>query len=205
MDGKPYIPLLHFKFFPSTEGYYNYGIGHMVFDIAVVMARMDNMAYSHANSNIRPITFVNTPYKNASKLFNEILRADEARQNGGNGYVVSENAQGQGSGVTVEAFQSPPITGEWERAFTRLERQIERLGFKLDMPDLGANPNEMSIMADQEATDAPIKQIIEFNRPFFEEAVNFTMDAIRKFVSDEDETPLNSTIDIEMGLSLIHI
>lgn len=199
MDGKPYIPVLHFKFFPSSEGYYNYGIGHMVYDLAVITAQMDNMAYDHAGDNIWPINFLNTPHKNASKLFNDILKAHEARTNGGKGYVVSENAPGQGSGVTLESFQSQPITNEWERAFQRLEQQITRLGFRLDMPDLGANPNEMSIMAEQEATDAPIKQIIEFNASEFEMAVNITMDAIRKFVPDDDQTPLNSTVDIEVG------
>jgi hypothetical protein len=199
MDGKPYIPLLHFKFFPSSEGYYNYGIGHMVYDLAVIMAQMDNMAYNHAGDNIWPIQFVNTPHKNASKLFNEILKAHEMREAGGKGYVVSENQPGQASGVTVEPFQTQPITNEWERAFMRLEKQIERMGFKLDMPDLGANPNEMSIMAEQEATDAPIKQIMEFNASEFENAVLFTIDAIRKFVDDEDQTPLNSLTEIESG------
>jgi hypothetical protein len=67
------------------------------------------------------------------------------------------------------------------------------------MPALGANPNEMSIMAEQEATDAPIKQIIEFNASEFEEAVKFTIDAIRKYIDDKDETPLNSMVDLEMG------
>lgn len=199
MDNKPYIPVLHFKFFPSSEGYYNYGIGHMVYDLAVITAQMDNMAYNHAGDNIWPITFVNTPNKNASKLFNEILKAHEMRAAGGKGYVVSENQLGQGSGVTIEPFQSQPITQEWERAFTRLEQQITRLGFRLDMPDLGANPNEMSIMAEQEATDSPIKQIIEYNASTFEDAVNFTIDAVRKFIPDDDQTPINSTVDIEAG------
>lgn len=198
MDGKPYLPILHFKFFPSSEGYYNYGIGHMVYDIAYVTARMDNMAYNHAGDNIWPITFVNSNSKNTSKLFNEILKAHEMRASGGRGYVLSEN-QGNTAGVTVEPFQSPPITEEWERAFTRLEQQITRMGFRLDMPDLGANPNEMSIMAEQEATDAPIKQIIEFNASEFEMAVNITIDALRKFVDDDDQTPINSTVDIDVG------
>jgi hypothetical protein len=199
MDGKPYLPLLHFKFFPSSEGFYNYGIGHMVYDLAIITAQMDNMAYNHAGDNIWPIQFVNTPNKNASKLFSEILKAHEMRSAGGKGYVVSENPQGQGSGVTVEPVQSQPITGEWERAFQRLEKQIERMGFRLDMPDLGSNPNQMAILASQEATDEPIKQIMEFNGTEFEKAVEFTMDAIRKFVDDNDQTPLNSMIDIDAG------
>jgi len=198
MDEKPYIPVIHFKFFPSSEGYYNYGIGHMIYDIAVIMAQMDNMAYSHAGDNIWPINFVNSSQKKTSQLFQDILQAQKMRQAGGRGWVVSDNPAG-GSGVTVESFQTQPITNEWERAFTRLERQIERLGFHLDSPDLGANPNEMSIMADQEATDAPIKQIIEFNTTAFEEIWLFTMDAIRKFIPDDDMTPINSMVDIEVG------
>lgn len=199
MDGKPYLNTLHFKFFPSSEGYYNYGIGHMIYDLAVLTQQMDNMAYNHAGDNIWPINFVNTPNKSASKLFNDILKAHEMRANGGKGYVVSANPPGQGSGVTIESFQSQPITQEWERAFHRLEQQVERFGFHLDAPDLGANPNEMSIMAYQENADEPIKQIIEWNASEFEMAVNMTINAIMKFVDDDDMTPLNSTVDFDNG------
>jgi hypothetical protein len=195
MDGKPYIPIIHFKFFPSSEGYYNYGIGHMLCDLAVVMAKMDNMAYSHAGDNIWPINFVNSSQKKTSQLFQDILQAQKVRDAGGRGWVVSDNPQG-GSGVSVESFQSQPITTEWERAFNRLEKQIERMGFHLDSPDLGANPNEMSIMADQEETDAPIKQVVEWNTTAFEEVWLFAMDAIRKFVADDDMTPINSTTEL---------
>lgn len=198
MDGKAYLPTLHFKFFPSPEGYSNWGIGHMIYDIAVLAARMDSMAYQHAGRNINPINFVNSATKKASKLFNDILQAEAMRDEGGDAYVVSENPQGT-AGVTVESLQSAPITQEWERAFTRLETQINRLGFQLDAPDLGSSPNEMSIMSAQENADAPIKQIIEYNASEFEMAVLITMDFIRKFIPDEDQTPLNSMTDIEIG------
>lgn len=198
MDERPYLPTLHYKFFPSSEGYYNYGIGHMVYDIALLTARMDDMAYQHAGENIHPITLVNSSVKSSSKLFNEILKAHEARDAGGSAYVVSEN-QGGTAGVTMESFQTDPITQEWERAFTRLETQIRRLGFELDAPDLGSSPNEMSIMSAQENADAPIKQIIEYNASEFEMAVLITMDFIRKFVDDDDQTPLNSMVDLEAG------
>lgn len=196
MDGKPYLPTLPIMFFPSSEGFNNYGIGHMIYDIAVLAAKMDDMAYKHATHNIYPINFVNSTSKKASKLFNEILKAEADREAGGDAYVVSENPQGT-AGVTVESLQSAPITNEWERAFTRLETQINRLGFQLDAPDLGSSPNEMSIMSAQENADAPIKQIIEYNASEFEMAVKITMDFIRKFIPDDDMTPLNSTTDIE--------
>lgn len=198
LDGKNEIPTLHFKFFPSSEGYYNYGIGHMVYDIALLASQMDDMAYKHAGDNIWPITLINSATKSPSKLFNELLKAQEARDAGGRGYVVSEN-QGGTAGVSVESFQSDPITQEWERAFTRLETQIRRLGFELDAPDLGSSPNEMSIMSAQENADAPIKQIIEYNASEFEMAVRFTMQFIREFVDDDDQTPLNSMVDLEAG------
>jgi hypothetical protein len=57
----------------------------------------------------------------------------------------------------------------------------------------------MSIMANQESADAPIKQVIEFNASEFEMAVKITMEFIRKFVDDDDMTPLNSMVDLETG------
>jgi len=199
MDGVPYLSMLHFMFFPSSEGYYNYGIGHMVFDIAVLAAKMDDMAYKHGGKNVNPINFVNSSSRSTTKLFKDILKARQDSELGGDAFVISGNSEGS-SGVTVENFQSPPITGEWERMFTRLETQIRRMGFNLDGTELGANPNEMTIMANEESQDAPIKQIIEFNAiPFFQMAVDITMDFIRKFIPDDDMTPLNSTTDIEAG------
>jgi hypothetical protein len=197
MDNEAYLPLLWMRFFPSSEGLYDYGVGQMLYDLIILCARMNNMAYNHAGDNIYPITFVNSPNKGASKLFGEILKAHEMRANGGKGYVVSENQQGAGSGVTLEQFQTPPITAEWERITNDLYREIERLGFKLDMPDLGSSPNEMSILSLQESTDAPIKQITEFNGPEYEMAIKMAMEALRQFVDVDDQTPINSMTDIE--------
>jgi len=197
MDGKAYLPTLHFKYFPSPEGYSNWGIVHLVYDIALLAAKMDNDAYLHTVDNIRPITLVNTTNKSKSKLFADILKAEEAVAAGGRGYVVSENPQGT-SGVSLESFQTNAVTNEWERAFTKLDTQIKRLGFELDAPNLGSSPNQMSIMSAQENADAPIKQVIEYNSTAFEEAILFTMDFIRKFVPDDDQTPLNSMVDIDM-------
>lgn len=191
-----YIPIIHYKCFPSSEGFYNYGIGHALYDLAIVMRRMDNMAFNHAEDNIYPINMVNMPRGEASTFFAKYIAAQEQRRAGGKGFIPMEYGPDGKQGVTLEPFQSLPITQEWERAFTRLERQITRLGIQLDAVDRGENYTATQILAEEENADQVIKQIMEFNASESKFAVEVTMDFIRKFISSKDKTPLNLLTEV---------
>lgn len=200
-EGKAYIPVLHFKCFPSTEGFYNYGLGHYLFDIAIIMAQMDNMAYRHAGDNIDPIQIVNVPKDKTSQFFNSLVMAHEQRASGGKGYAVMErNIDGTpgGSEVNMIPFQSQPITQEWERAFTRLEQQIARIGIPLDAADRGANVTATQVLSEEENSDQLIKQTMEFNASESKFLVEVVLDMIRDTVDPEDDTPLNLTTAINL-------
>lgn len=199
MDDQAYLPIIHFKFFPSTEGFYNWGLGHVLYDLATVASSLDNMAYNHAQDNVYPINFVNVPQGQASKIFAKIREANEQRKAGGKGFAVMEYGAGDmagRSGVTLEPFQSQPITQEWERAFTRIERQVTRLGFELDAADRGANLTATQILSEQESADQTLKQVGEFNASESLFLVKVTLNMLKNLVSVRDKTPIQLTAPI---------
>jgi hypothetical protein len=199
-DGKAYIPVLHYKFFPSTEGFYNWGLGHLLYDIALLSQEMDNMAFRHASDNIDPINFVAVPQKEGSKIFAKIKEANEQRKAGGKGFAVIEYGAGDApgrSGVGIENFESPPITEEWERAFHRLEQQITRLGFQIDAVDQG-QVTATQVLSQEENSDQTVKQIMEFNASESKFAVEVVLSMIKNLVKASNKTPLHITTDIEI-------
>jgi len=201
IDKKPYIPVLHFKFFPSTEGFYNWGLGHLLYDIAVLSQEMDNMAFRHASDNIDPINFVAVPQKEASKIFAKIREANNQRKAGGKGYAVIEYGAGDQpgrSGIGIENFESPPITQEWERAFQRLEQQITRMGIQIDAVDQG-NVTATQVLSQEENSDQMIKQVMEFNASESKFAVEVVLQMIKDLVKNSDKTPIHITHDIEIN------
>lgn len=201
IEGEAYIPLIHFKCFPSTEGFYNWGLGHALFDLAEVMASMDNMAYNHALDNVYPINFISIPKGQATKVFAKIQQANEQRKAGGKGYAVLEYGAGDApgrSGIGIEPFQSQPITQEWERAFTRIERQITRLGIQLDAVDRGTTITATQVLSEEENSDQNLKQIMEFNASECKFLVEVTLNMMKNLVSKRDKTPVHFTTNFKV-------
>ena len=198
MNGEGYIPIIHKLCFPSSEGFYNYGIGHILYDLALIMARMDNMAINHAEDNIYPINLVNVPQGESSKFFNKILMAHRQRAAGGKGYAVNEfNPSNPNARVSLEPFQTAPITTEWERAFTRLEQQITRLGIQLDAVDRGATTTATQILAEEENADAVVKQIMEYNASETKFTIEVVIDMIKKLVPEYSNLPIDTNTKIK--------
>lgn len=202
LNKEPYIPVLHFKYWPSTEGFYNPGIGHFLYDIALLSQEMDNMAFRHASDNIDPINFVAVPQGQESKVFAKIRTANDQRKAGGKGYAVigygSGDAAGR-SGIGIENFQSPPITEEWERAFTRLEKQIGRLGIQIDSVDRGEQITATQTLSEEENADQNVKQVMEFNASEFKFAVSIVLQMMKELVKKTDKTPIHISHIVEIA------
>ena len=61
MDGEAYIPVLQFICMPSSAGFWNNGLGNMLYDLAYVSKQMLNMGVGHAEDNTYPYTLINVP------------------------------------------------------------------------------------------------------------------------------------------------
>jgi hypothetical protein len=90
MDKKPFIPVIQYSCMPSAEGFYNHGIGAMLYDLAIVSRRLMNMEVAHIEDNVYPITLINTPQGKSSEFFQKLKMAHEMRTTGNKGYVAME-------------------------------------------------------------------------------------------------------------------
>jgi len=199
-DGEPYIPFLHFMAFPSSEGFYNYGLGHILYRLAILTRQLNNRAINYVIDNVDPIRMVNVPAGDASKFFNKLLAAQEAQAGGRKGFIINEySASDPNAGsINIETFRSEPITTEWERLFARLDQEIKRLGIPLDDIDRGRSTTATQIIAEEENADLFVKQILEQNASEFQFAWEVSIEFIKEFVSNKNKTRINMTTAVEM-------
>lgn len=192
-----YIPMIHFKFIPSSEGFYNYGLGHCLYDIAMLLAEVDNMALKHAKKNVNPINIVTVPKNQEAVVINKIREAQKMEAAGGIGVaIVGTDATNNGQ-VGIEPFITVPITQEWERLIERLETLVRQLGFNLNPIDQNDNATQMEILANEENTNKRIEQIMRFNASECKMIYKIAIDLMSKNIKKSDKTPLNLSLDID--------
>jgi len=193
MNKEAYIPFIHLMCFPAAEGFYNHGIGHYVYRLAVITRQLDNKAINYGMDNVDPIRMVNVPKGEASKFFNKLFTAEETQSSGRKGFLVNEYGAGdQARQVNVDTFQSTPITQEWERLFTRLEQSLKRIGINIDEVDISSATATERIASDEHANQA-VRQIMEQNASEFQFAWELGVDFVKEFISKNDKTVINMT------------
>ena len=201
-DGMPYIPVAQNICMPSAIGFYNHGVGDMLYDLAIVSRRLLNMELAHVEDNTYPITLVNVPQGEAAKFFNKLARAHDQRAAGYKGTVALEyDPQNPGaSSVQAQSLLTNNLTNEWQLIYDTLTREIQRLGISLDEVDRGTNVTASQIIAEEESANAFVKQVMEYNATELQFTVELAIDMVKTFVSKRDETPLNLTTSIESEL-----
>lgn len=197
MNDEPYIPVLHWKGMPSLQGFYNHGIGDMVYDLALITEKLFNMELGHIEENVFPITLVNTPQGQASEFMQKLKMAYKMRTAGNKAFVAMEyDPSGPNTPSQAQSLLTNNLFQEWQAVNQKLENEINRNGVGLDEIDRGPNPTATQILAEEDARNAFIKQLMEYNVTTTEKAVNITMDGIKKFVKTGNKMKLDLTTRI---------
>lgn len=196
--GECYIPILQFICVPSKRGPWNKGIGHLLYKLAIVSARMLNMELGHAEDNTYPITLINTPQSEAANFFQKLAMADKMRAAGKKPFVAMEYDPNSpnASQVSAQALLTQNLYNEWQQIYNILIDEIQMLGINLKELTTEGNPTATEILSDEENSNAWVKQMMEYNASESQEAVEITLDAISKFVSKKSKVPLNLTTSI---------
>jgi hypothetical protein len=201
LNGSPYIPVLQWMCMPSYEGFWNYGIGHILYDLAIVHRRLLNMAVNHAEDNIYPYALVNVPQGEAAKFFNKLKMAGEMRAKGMKGWVPIEyDPSNPNTGrVSAESLTTQSLINEWQILTEALTREVSRCGIVLDDTDRGAGFTASQVISEEENSNAFVKQMMEYNAPETKFAVELTMDFMRKYIKKTNKTPIRLSTDVELG------
>jgi len=194
-DDEAYIPLTQWVCIPSDEGFWNYGIGHLLYKLAIISRGLMNMELKHIQNNTLPIELISLPQSTASKFFNRLKYANEMIANGQRGFLPIERQAGDpnGSSVTSSSLISPNLFNEWQAVYDRLIQEIRRLGINLDEIDAGKANTATEIIANEENSNAFVKQVMEWNASETQHTVEVTLDMTAEFITKKNKTPINMT------------
>lgn len=195
----PFIPVFQFLCMPSEEGFWNYGIGDIVYDLAVVTRKLLNLQTGHVEDNTYPLTLINAPQSKIDELVEKLAMANKARAAGKKPIVAMEfdSAGGQQS-VAAQSLVTQGLAAEWAALWDRLYNEISRLGINLDDVDRGAGITATQIYAEEETQNAFVKQMMEYNASETQELIECCLDGITEFVANGNKTPLNLTTRIKL-------
>lgn len=189
-DDEPYIPVGQFMAIPSADGFYNNGLGSLLYRLSVVSRQLFNMAIGHAEDSVYPITLVDVPAGESAKFFNDLQNAHRMRATGKKGYVAMEydpNNPGAGrAGATSLLTQS--MINEYQFIYEQISREIRRCGINLDDIEKGPNITATQIIAEEENSNAFVKQISEYNASEWKFLLDVTMQLATKFISTRNKT-----------------
>lgn len=200
-DGKPYIPVGQWSCIPAAQGFYNYGIGDLLYRIAICSRRLMNMAYGHAEDSTYPLTLVNVANGQASKFFASLQEAMKGRAIGKKPIVPLEYdpAVPGANRVGAQSLITNASLAEFQNLYEIFNKEIRRLGINLDDIEKGPDITATQIIAEEENSNAWVKQIQEFNASDFQFSLEVMLDLTKKFVKKSNKTlldiPVNLTVD----------
>jgi len=199
MEGSPYIPILQFLCIPSSDGFWNYGIGHLLYRLAIVSRQLMNLEVNHISDNVLPIELISLPQGQAANFFNRLKAANKMRAAGQKGYVPMERSANDpnGSAITSQTLTTQNLFDEWQAVYDRLDQEIRRCGINIDELDVGGTKTATEILALEENANSFVKQIMEWNASETQEAVEITVDMIKEFIPDKNDYPVNLTTKID--------
>lgn len=197
--GVPYIPASSFLCQPSSEGFYDKGLGHLMYKIAWLEQRLLNMELNHADDTINPTVFLNVPQDTSTAILQKIKQSNQQRAAGGKGYIPWEfNPMNPSeSQINPQALLTNNNLNELQVLFTRLDGEIRRLGINLDGGNFEGNPNQMQIMAEEEESDSFIKQIMEYNATETQFLIEAVIDITKKIIDKDNKVPLDLTFTVQ--------
>jgi len=190
-NNKPFIPVFQFLCQPDYESFWNHGIGEMVYDLAVITAKLLNMETGHLEENIYPVTLINAPQSKVDELVEKMAMANEARVQGGKPFVAMEFSASGGGQAQAQSLLTQNLFNEWNVVWDRLYKEFSRLGINLDDIERGGGITRGQVIAEEQASNAFIMQMGEYNVEDTEELMECVMDGITEFVSNKNKSPLN--------------
>lgn len=196
-NNKAYIPIFQFLCIPSLDEFSNNGIGQMLFDLAVITRKLLNLEVTHLDENVLPFTFINAPQAKVDELIEKMAMANKARAQGMTPVVAMEFSQA-GQGANAQSLVTQNLFNEWSAVWDRLYREISRLGINLDDIERGAGITRGQVIAEEQASNAFVLQMGEYNGEDTKELMECIMDAITENVSVKNKTPLNLTTQLMM-------
>jgi len=194
---EPFIPVFQFLCIPSEQGFTNYGIGDMVYDLAVITRRLLNLQVGHTEENVHPLTLINAPNGKIDELVEKMAMAYKAREAGKKPFVAMEfDPNGGAQSVGAQALVTQNLVNEWKLVWETLYREIARMGIYLDDVDRGSGITRGQVIAEEEASNAFVTQMMEYNASETQDMVECILEGMKEYIKNSNKSPIDMVAKI---------
>ncbi len=191
-----YIPISHYICVPSAEGFYNIGLGALLYDLAIADAETLNDMIGSIKENTYPLTFANVP-EALVESFGQLLEMGYRMRKAGQRAIVPL-PQGPG-GTSYTPAQPLQNAGDMNGATllrNAYDLEFKRIGVHLDEPE-AADATATQTLRDEQNANAFVQNFMEYNASETEFELYVVLDLLKKLVKKGDKTPLNIRAAIE--------
>ena len=192
LHNKPYIPVLHFACFPSLDGFYNSGLGNLLYNLHIETRRLMNMAISAISNRVDPLYTITMKKSKIAEFQNWFYKALEAKSRGEMGIIpVDTDENGNAEYGRVQSIIGEELSNEFERLLAQYDQIVKRLGINLDDISYSGDTARHTILREENSSNF-VRQIIEQNSSEFRFAIECILSAIRDFVAHDDNSRIAS-------------
>ena len=188
--GEAYIPVIHFYCIPSKKGFYNHGLGDLLYDYAVLSRKLINMTALHATENGAAVTVVNLPSGRAEDFMNDIENATLQRAQGKQALIPVEYDATSGNAVSVQSLITNSNFDEIQGLLTIIDGELKKMGINLQEIAAEGTPTATQIIQEEETSSAFVKQTMEYNASECQEIIDITIDVAKEYISKKNQTPV---------------
>lgn len=195
---EPYIPVVNFMCIPSSQGFWNRGLGDLLYDYAVIRRKLFNGGILTATENVAPYSMLSLPKGKQQEFFKNLEKATQDRAQGKQAFVPVEYDL---AGAANQVASSPLSTfGDINAAMAilgELDNELRKCGINLhEIAEMGASPTATQIIQEEETSNAFVKQTMEYNATETEFLMNFVMDSMAEFIPKSNDYPIWATTKI---------
>ncbi len=197
----PYIPISHYYCIPSMEGFYNHGIGDMIFDLIQLYNGIFNQMAQSVEDNVYSLNFVSIPNGTSANFNKKMEFGYQQRALGLRPFVPIEYGPGNANPVNVSSSAVPTLINEAQELFNRIDLELKRIGIYLDDPEVSQtqqNKTATEILYNIERANEFVQQIMECNTSETEFELKVAMEFVKRFIKDDDMTPLDITTTVKV-------
>ncbi len=203
-NSNPYLPLLHFVCFSSLKGFYNAGLGNLLYNLHIEARKLMNMAISAISNRVDPLYTITMKKSKIAEFQNWVYKALEAKSRGEMGIIpVEADDNGQLEYGKIKSIIGEQLTSEFERLFEKYDQIVKRIGINLDDLSVSNNDTARHALLREENSNAFVRQIMEQNAEEIRFAIECVLTSIRDFVAHDDQTLVAEGVTLGMVSKLI--
>lgn len=184
------LPVFQLVCFPTPRGLFNAGYGHLITRPHRVKKQLVNAAISAVINRIDPIYYTELSAEETEELTQKIEEAMDRGKLGGVKIMVFDKKAGEQKPMKIESLIGEQLTGDFERIYNAIDREILQMGVNLDdIPQQSVDTATQATLREQ-AANSNITQIQEGNGNTFQRMYELILTSIRDKVKDDNEYPL---------------